>query len=220
MPFSQREKSHPFSSISQENPWLILEETQPIKLYGPNQLVYLQQETAQQFYYLKSGKVRIFLSSPEGEEKTLSFAGPGSLLGEASFFDGRPRVSSARTLVKSEIITVTGEVLLQCFRQNPELAMELCRYLSGTIRMLSAQVDSMAFQQADQRLAELLLQRAENGTVTATHEALGALIGVSRVTVSRVLGAFTRRGWISTGYGQIVLLQPQRLTGFSRPWKP
>lgn len=61
--------------------------------------------------------------------------------------------------------------------------MELCRYLSGTIRMLSAQVDSMTFQQADQRLAELLLQLSQEAegsslstplprVVRATHEEL------------------------------------------------
>lgn len=46
-----------------DNPWRFLEETQPVKLYGANQLIYLQEETAERFYYLKSGRVRIFLSS-------------------------------------------------------------------------------------------------------------------------------------------------------------
>ena len=209
---------------SGENPWRFLEETQPVKLYGANELIYLQEETAERFYYLKSGKVRIFLSSPEGAEKTLAIAQAGSLLGEASFFSGSPRVSSAKTMEKSRIISIDRPILLESFRRRPELAMELCRYLSGTIRMLSAQVDSMTFQQADQRLAELLLQlsqgegggRSDVRAVRATHEELASLAGVSRVTVSRVLSAFARKGWISTGYGLISLLRPEKLETFSR----
>lgn len=211
-----------------ENPWRFLEETQPVKLYGANQLIYLQEETAERFYYLKSGRARIFLSSPEGAEKTLAIAQSGSLLGEASFFSGSPRVSSAKTIEKSQIIAIDQPILLESFRKRPELALELCRYLSGTIRMLSAQVDSMTFQQADQRLAELLLQLSRREvssvqgprTVRATHEELASLAGVSRVTVSRVLAAFAGRGWISTGYGSISLLNPQKLESFSRLQRP
>lgn len=207
-------------SLGKQNPWSFLEESQPIKLYGPNQLLYLQQETAEQFYYLKSGRVRIFLSSPSGEEKTLSIAEAGSLLGEAAFFDGNPRVSSARTLVKSQIITITREILLRCFREKPERALELCRYLSSTIRMLSAQVDSMAFQQADQRLAELLLRLQRCGRIAATHEELGALAGVSRVTVSRIISRFAKWGWIETGYGTIILRKPEKLSLLSHGEAP
>ena len=32
-----------------DNPWRFLEETQPVKLYGANQLIYLQEETAERF---------------------------------------------------------------------------------------------------------------------------------------------------------------------------
>ncbi len=210
-----------------DNPWRFLEETQPVKLYGANQLIYLQEETAERFYYLKSGRVRIFLSSVGGSEKTLAIAQAGSLLGEASFFSGSPRVSSAKTVEKSQIISIDRPILLESFRKRPELALELCRYLSGTIRMLSAQVDSMTFQQADQRLAELLLQLSQEAegsslstplprVVRATHEELASLAGVSRVTVSRVLTKFAEKGWISTGYGVISLLKSDCLEFFFR----
>ena len=41
-----------------ETPWRIFEETQPIKLYAKNQMIYLQEETAIRFYYLKKGRVK------------------------------------------------------------------------------------------------------------------------------------------------------------------
>lgn len=192
-----------------------LEKTQPVKLYRANELIYLQNETAERFYYIRNGRARIFLTSPEGAEKTLAIAQSGSLLGEASFFSGTLRVSSAKTIEKSEIISIERPVLLDCFQRFPELAMELFRYLSETIRMLSAQVDSMAFQQADQRLAGLLVQLSQDGFVHSTHEELSLLAGVSRVTVSRIVSFFAKKEWISTGYGRISILQPQALLYFS-----
>ena len=101
-------------------------------------MIYLQEETAIRFYYLKKGRVKIFLSSPDGLEKTLAVLQPGSLFGEASFFDGKPRVSSAKTLEKSEILSIDRTGLEHCFRQDPQLAFHLLRHLSGTIRMIDA----------------------------------------------------------------------------------
>ena len=63
--------------------------------------------------------------------------------------------------------------------------MDLLEYLARTVRMLSAQVDHMTFLQADQRIAQLLLNLAaaqERHTVHCTHEELAGLAGASRVT--------------------------------------
>lgn len=195
-----------------DSPWSVFEKTQPVKLYAKNQIVYLQEETAIQFYYLKKGRVKIFLSSPGGMEKTLTVLKPGNLFGEASFFDGKPRVSSAKTMEKSEILSVDRVSLERCFQQDSQLAFHLLRHLSGTIRMLSAQVDSMAFLQADARLAQLLLSLAEGGHIALTHEELAGLAAVSRVTVSRILAQWVQKGWISTGYREITVCDPQALS--------
>ncbi len=196
------------------NKWDVLEKTLTPRTYPKNQMIYWQESPADKFYYLKSGSVKIFLSSENGMEKTLTVLESGNIFGEAAFFDGQPRVSSAKTLAPSEIITVTRKNLLECIRREPQLAMNLLTYLSQTIRMLSAQVDAMTFLQADQRIARLLLNLAVNGSVTATHDDLAGLAGVSRVTVSRILNIFARKGWVSTSYREILLLDEPGLTEF------
>ena len=47
-----------------------------------------------------------------------------------------------------------------------------------------------------------------------THEEIGASVGVSRVTVSRVLGEFDKKGWIKTGYKSLKLVDRRGLEGF------
>ena len=183
-------------------------------------MIYFQGDLAERFYYLKKGSVKIFLSSESGMEKTLAVLKPGDVFGEAAFFDGLPRVSSAKTMEKSEIVSIDRPTLLDHFRRNPDLALHLLTFLSRRVRMLSAQVDTMTFLQADQRLAQLLLQTAErsgNGeqVVHATHEELGSLVGVSRVTVSKILNDFVRKGWVETRYRSLVLLDKSALRGFA-----
>ena len=204
-------------NVRTENQWDVLEKFHTPHTYLNNKMVYWQEAPANEFYYLKTGSVKIFLSSESGMEKTLTVLGSGSIFGEAAFFDGLPRVSSAKTLAKSEIITVTRQSLMDCIRQEPQLAMNLLTYLSQTIRMLSSQVDTMTFLQADQRLARLLLKlaAATGSTVHATHEDLAGLAGVSRVTVSRVLNIFAQNGWTESRYREIKILDETGLRKFT-----
>ena len=101
-------------------------------------------------------------------------------------------------------------------QQTPSLTFSLLKYLSGTVRMLSTHLDTTSFLPADKRIVRLLLNM-DNGTdhiIECTHEELGYAIGVSRVTVSRVLSALSKKGWIALGYRKITLLQKNVLESF------
>lgn len=78
-----------------------------------------------------------------------------------------------------------------------------------TIRMLSLQVDSITFRDAESRIANFLLESAEergdNRYVFATQEEIGTAVAVSRVTASRIINEFSRQGLLSTGYGKITI---------------
>ncbi len=200
---------------AEQNEWSVLELSGPARIYEKGEMIYWQGSRAEEFYFLKSGAVRVSLCSENGSEKTLSVLKPGRIFGEAAFFDGLPRVSSARALRRTEAVPVTRRSLMECIRHEPQLAVSLLSYLSQTIRMLSAQLDTVAFQQADERIARLLLKlAAENGLIQATHEDLAALAGVSRVTVSRILGDFSARGWVRTHYREIRLTDADALRRF------
>ena len=89
----------------------------------------------------------------------------------------------------------------------------MLEYLARTVRLLSVHVDS-TFLQADQRIARHLLSlsaTSDRGEILCTHEEIGASVGVSRVTVSRVLGEFVRLGWIKTGYRTVQILRRRAL---------
>lgn len=199
-----------------EDIWHPLAEGRSPLVYEPGRLVYLQGTEAQQFYYIMSGSVKIFISSDEGNERTLTQHHAGSLIGEASFFDKQPRVSSAVAVTRCELVSVDRVRLSEVFARHPDLAVSMLEYLARTIRLLSGHVDG-SFLQADRRLARHLLSlpAGTDGTLPCTHEELGFAVGASRVTVSRVLGEFERRGWLKTGYRAVALADRAALERFS-----
>lgn len=186
-----------------------------VKSYDKNTTLYLQGEQADCFYYLQKGSVKVFFNSAEGMQKTISIAGNGSVLGEAAFFDRMPRVSSAQTISHCIINTVTHQQLEEAIKKNPKLAMCMLRVQAQSIRMLSAQVSGMVFTKAECRIASQLLHSkvALNNEfiVNLTHEEIGNLVGVSRVTVSKILNELASRGILKTAYRYIVINDLEKL---------
>lgn len=174
--------------------------------YRKGQIIYLQGQEPNYLYCLESGTVRTGILSDQGEEKLLTTYQPGSIFGEASFFDGMPRVSTAVAATDCRIVCLNRDTVQGLFRENPELASLMITYLARTVRLLSGHVDTMSFQAADKRLATLLLNHpAANAEIRVTHEELASALGVSRVTVSRILSNFSKKGYLETGYGSIIL---------------
>lgn len=192
--------------------WEPFAKSRPPVRCSPGYLIYLQNTQATCFYYLKSGKVKSFIQSEDGGERVLNLYTAGSLFGEASFFDELPRVSSAVAVVPCEIVPIDRELVTQEFARNPELALAMMQYLARTVRLLSGQVDQMAFRPARWRVANYLLTLADRaGTAFCTQEDIAAAVSVSRVTVSRVLGEFARAGWVELGYRSVRILQSKEL---------
>ena len=197
--------------------WDLLAEGRSPRKYHAGQMVYLQGAHPECFYYLISGSVRSFISSSSGEERVLAIHRSGDLMGEASFFDGCPRVTSAMALEDCRILTIDRSQLDAAFQRHPELALPMLQYLARTVRMLSDHVESSSLP-AQQRIARWLLGQPgvtsdaeENNAIKATHEGIGQAVGLSRVTVSRVLGELSAQGLVELGYRSISVLDRARL---------
>ena len=184
--------------------WAPFAQGRPPIRCSPGYLIYLQGTEATCFYYLKEGQVRSFIQSEDGAERALNVYGPGSLFGEASFFDELPRVSSAVALTSCEIVAIDRELVTEEIEKDPELALAMMKYLARTVRLLSTQLDQMAFRPAQWRIARYLLSLSPTGgPVRCTQEDIASSVSASRVSVCRVLNQLARQGIIELGYSTI-----------------
>ncbi len=187
--------------------WDALAEGRAPRRYQTGQLVYLQGTPPERFYYLISGSVRSFISTGDGGERVLTVHRTGDLMGEASFFDGCPRVTSAIALEDCMILPIDRQQLDAAFQRHPELALPMLQYLARTVRILSDHVDRSSLP-APQRVARWLLDQSGGGdpVIRCTHESLGQAVGLSRVTVSRVLGQMAADGVIDLRYRAVTII--------------
>lgn len=132
------------------------------------------------------------------------------------FFDGFPRMSSAKTFSDSEIININKSDIMLYFQKEPLLALNFIELLSKKVRMLSNEIDNISFLPAEKRIAQYLLNvsLSTNCSIDRTHEDIGKAVGVSRVTVSRTLNKFSQYQWINTKYKKILVLNKNALLKF------
>jgi CRP/FNR family transcriptional regulator, cyclic AMP receptor protein len=184
-------------------------------IIGPNHTIYLQNEVSNNFYFLVKGRVKAFILEKDGTEKILSIHESGNFFGETATIDYLPRPCCTATMIKSEIILLTSSDLKKLMQIDSELCFNIFQSLAQKVRLLSCQVQDMAFLGAEQRVAQLLMRFANDfGTITPdgiklsinfTDQDLAGLAGTCRVTVTKILNSFKKEGLIEKGYRTIII---------------
>lgn len=164
-------------------------------------------------YLLNHGLLKVVISSPQGEERILAILGPGTVAGELSVIDGRPRSASVFAVKDCDLSFVSQAAFEDCAREHPEIYRYLVDVLAARLRETSEAVAADSFLTVRSRLARALLELAKVlGEEDASHRIvirhkisqndLAAMAGVARENVSRVLSDWRRRKIItrSTGY--------------------
>lgn len=210
----------PEVALNKLNLYNVIEKIGTLQRYKKGEIIYLQDDHAQTFYLLKSGRVRLFFTSLNGNELNLRILGANKIFGDASYFSQTPRVTSASAHTDVELLAVDFPGLQPFLSEHPNLIAELLDLMSQTIRLFSIQVYSMAFLSADKKVAHILVQlgtyfknkETENiYSIDYTHQDLAELIGINRVTTTKELKKFEKQGWISLAYRNIDILNEAAL---------
>ncbi len=184
--------------------------------YARGELLYRQDEPADCFFYLRRGRARTFVLSPEGREKTLLIIDAGDLLGDVSFYLECPRLESAEAFgAEVYAYQVGGAGLEYLLDHHSALARVLLVNLSARARLIVQELVSQSFQDVRGQVQVTLVHLAgKYGRVTPegvaidmrlTHEELAKIVGASRATVSACLSQLQREGFYRVVEQRIVL---------------
>lgn len=186
-----------------------------VKSYGASETIYLQDDFGDTFFYVQTGRVKVFILQEDGTEKILSIHEQGGFFGETSAIDLSPRPCCASTMVNSVVVALTQEELVKLIQLDMDLCFAILQSLTRKIRMLSFQIQDMAFLEAEQRIIHILLKLAADfGTITEdgiklsirfSDQELAGLVGACRVTVTKTLNSLKKQGLIDKQYRNIII---------------
>jgi CRP/FNR family transcriptional regulator, cyclic AMP receptor protein len=179
-------------------------------------VLFHKESTDRALYLIASGRVRIYLAGGSGQEVTLNVCGPGEAIGELSILDGRPRSASAQAIDDVVVYSLRDDEFVRVLNPSPMAAAAL-RVLGARLRRATDEAESLALFDVFGRLARRLLELAErHGSggeidLQLSQTDLASLVGATRETVNRALGAFRHQGLIDQRGHRIVILQPDLL---------
>ncbi len=163
-----------------------------------------------------SGSVRVYKIDKEGREILLYRVGKGQscmltttcLLGLQDY----PAEGVAESDV--DLVVLSPKLFERLLFGSNSFRRYAMAYIGERICDMMMLIEDVAFGRMDQRVARVLLERAENegDILSCTHQELASELGTAREVVSRMLKSFESRGWIELGRG-IIKLQERSLLG-------
>jgi CRP/FNR family transcriptional regulator, cyclic AMP receptor protein len=187
------------------------------RTFRPGEAIFHRDDPGQVLYVIKDGRVRIRLTSAEGQEVALAVFGPGESFGEMAILDGQPRSADAIAIDKVEVYTLQRQDFVQVIRNHPDIAIHVMKLLSERIREANQMVEDLIFLDVYGRVAKKLLELSDEYGVDTdegrridlrlTQQELASMVGASRESVNKVMGYFTNKDVISTDKHKITILR-------------
>ena len=185
------------------------------KTYNKNQVIFYQNCVSDYVYLVKEGRIRLDIYSPSGEEKTLFIADKGTFIGEISPIDGLPNICRATAATDSAVYLIPKTEFLRQLHSNFKFATDLLYLFTLKMRALVEDIKQLSFNDSYYRvcdaLAHLVRQYATHTkegyklNMKFTHQEMGSLTGLSRVSVSNIISDLTSKGIIKKEQGYVII---------------
>lgn len=167
------------------------------------------------FVLALSGRVGVYLSGPNGRELLLYSVVPGEtcvqttlgLLGEQHY------TGEAIAETDISVIMVPKEMFSELVAQSTPFRTFVFRAFADRLQTVMHVLEKVAFVTIEARLAQLLISRASDDQILATHQELATAIGSSREVVSRRIELLVRAGIVAQDRGVVKILDLKALKG-------
>lgn len=165
---------------------------------------------------LMKGRLRVSVTTPEGEEQLLRWMLPGEISGLSSVFAETTYPADLVSAGPSQVLHIDRANLLDLISQDATVAIDLLRILGLRINQLFDTLADQGMHTLEQRVWAALeriakfnsVQVADGVQLRVSQADLAQAAMASRQRVNQQLRHFQDKGLIRLGYRNIVLLRP------------
>lgn len=189
---------------------------QPVdNLHVPQHAVLYEEGTAApSVYTLRSGLIKLKVDLPNGGQRIVRLLRPGDVAGMETLVGERYH-HTAIALQDTDVCHIPREVVMQLDQTNPGVHQALLQRWQKTVDQADHFIVALSTGPAEARMARLLITLGSNGDhpeAMLSREDMGALLGITTETASRIMAEFKRRGLVSADKGSDVVCDHFGLT--------
>ncbi len=168
--------------------------------FPANKAVFFEGDRSEVLYFILSGSVRVYQTSEDGKERTLTTMGSGRIFGEMAMLDGKPRSASVATNEETVMLVIGHTAFRALCAKHPDMLWKVMEALCDRIRQTTDDLLDMSFRDVPYRLIRTLVNLAhQHGERRAdglridlplTSAGLAGMVGSTADRVSRLLDKF------------------------------
>ena len=193
---------------------LTLNQSAHERLFHKKECIFTPEKQEDFILIVFKGKVRIYLSYPDGKEFTIAFLEPGDVYS-----------SHSGTFAEAMEETIVWTIDIKAFRsfmlQDPVVLISMIKVLGESLANTLGIIENLVFRDVGKRLASFLLQAAKEKGQTSEHgtlvnlgltvEEIASAVGTSRQTASTFLNRWQKAEILILNRKSIILRDIQSL---------
>jgi CRP/FNR family transcriptional regulator, cyclic AMP receptor protein len=189
------------------------------------EVIVRQGDAVSSLFLVTAGAVRLSSVTASGREIVVGLLCRGDLFGESALL-GDPSLVRAQAVGPTTVLALPIPSLRATLERTPATAEELLRLIAARLHRTSAALEDAMAADLPTRVVVRLRELADdhgvagpNGVrlrVPLTQDELARMVGASRESVNRTVGALAARGVVRSGGGRIVITDPDALRNASK----
>jgi CRP/FNR family transcriptional regulator, cyclic AMP receptor protein len=177
--------------------------------YRKRQTIFSQGDASRSVFYLRSGSVKITVTSSSGKEAVIALLHPGDFFGEGCIAGQPLRVARATAMGPVSVLEIDKREMIRVIHEEHDFSDRFVAHmLKRNVRVEEDLVDQL-FNSSEKRLARTLLLIARYGNegrpekivARVSQSTLAEMVGTTRSRVSFFMNKFRRLGFIKYNGG-------------------
>jgi CRP-like cAMP-binding protein len=188
------------------------------KMVEKGELIFTEGEQPQALYFVVSGAIKLFKTSPEGKEQIFGIVYSGSSFNDVAVFDEGRNPVSAQAMVPSSLYIIRKNDIGIILKEHSNVAVNVSKVLAGQVRQLGGLVEDLSFKSVTGRVAKILIENSTDGNrerQRLTQQDMAAMAGTAREVVGRSLKSLEDEGVIKMERHRIIIKDIDMLKGIA-----
>ena len=184
------------------------------------EVIVRQGDRVSSLFLVTSGAVRLSSVTASGREIVVGLLCRGDLFGESALL-GDPSLVRAQAVGPTTVLALPIPSMRAMLERTPATAEELLRLIAARLHRTSAALEDAMAADLPSRVVGRLRELADDHGVPGPHgvrlripltqDELARMVGASRESVNRTIGALVARGVVRSGGGRFVITDPDAL---------
>lgn len=197
----------PVAASLTKNELSYLVEEGDLRMINKSDFVFRQGEVSDEIYFLLKGAVKVSSNISEGREVIKMVVHPKALLSEQSFIGEGIHTNNAISMsIDTTVLAVKISVIKELIKRNSNFSIDLIEFLGKKLKYTEDRLESLALNDARERIIQFLRINAQSFGQTIgfevllkhdfTQQDIANFTGTSRQTVTTVMNDLKKHNQI------------------------